>query len=544
MPVNYNNTNISYNTDIDGKTADANGIVVPEDSYRVSESIIGDAAFLTSRLFGGPILMRDEIDPLISTTTASGGRYSIGRTTAQTIATNPTIVSICPGKAVMLPLLNRIGKSGVLHAAIDAATSGSDIDSFIKSGAANTLKNNRVFYRMGSAYNEYINYVNMIARLMAIYIGIGDEEVPYYKVKFKHFDWANYFDRSGQSSGTPLDHDVYGNPIHHADEVIDDSLSWNRDENEALSSGNNDAKDVFTYHGNDIDDNVMGPNHYIHFYTTANTSYDESTSTSTRSSAIASQFEGTFSDTVKDIQFLFGSANNDGVLSDISALFGSVGLPGGVDDFAKVAANYLKGGRIIFPDMVDDTTYNRGISLSMRFTAPAGDRMSIFLYCLLPLAHVMAFSYPKQVANNMYTYPFLVSCYCKGFFNCDMGVVTSVRIQRGGSDDLSWSADGLATDIEVSMEITPLHSELMISSARHPFLFLHNYGMQEYLGVICGTDMLKDNVRQQIDTVFTIFGNAFVRDKTKNMLRALGDWTMNTKLGFISREVTHFLQLP
>ena len=505
----------------------------------IGQEILNDTAFLTARLFGGPVMMRDEIDPLIRASTEAGGKYSIGRVTAQTIAVNPTIVSLTPGVAKYLPFGNWFGKTSLIADAINGVQglAGRDMLNTLTGGSSLAgIRDNHMFYKFATAYNDYINHVNMIARVMSIYLNIGNEQVPYSNRIFKEMDWAHYYDNE--------DPDAQNSDLKNS--VIDDDeeLSWTSEE-EAYMNQSANAQRVFSYYGNEPEDTIFGPNSYIHFYTNSNTSYDESVSTNTRASSIQSNFEGVFEDTVKDIQFLFGStSNSDGILGDLTSLFtGLVDNVTNLNSLTRAAKNYLKGGRLIFPQMVDGTTYSKSLTLGLRFTSPYGDPISVFMYCLLPLAHIMAFAFPRQIDTNMYTYPFLVSAYSRGYCNIDMGVVTSIRVARGGQDDSSWSADGMATDIEVSLDITPLHSELMISSARHPFQFLSNYGLQEYLGTICGVDMKGDTVNAQLDLLGTIFSNWF-RDIIPNVLRGVQDRVLNSLVGQYAQGITNFLRLP
>ena len=505
---------------------------------KISQNILNDTAFLTARLFGGPVMMRDEIDPLIRATTDEG-KYSIGRTTAQTIAVNPTIISLAPGVAKYLPFGSWFGKTSLVKDAISGVQGVTSRDSLLSTISGSSLagiRDNHMFYKFATAYNDYINHVNLIARILSIYIGIGDETVPYCNTIFKEMDWAHYYDNEDPTAQNSTSN---SNTVDESDE-----LSWDADEEETIGQSNT-AKKVFSYYGNEPEDTIFGANNYIHFYTNSNTSYDESVSTNTRASSIQSMFEGVFEDSVKDIQFLFGGASNeDGIIGDLTSLFtGILDNATNLTGITSAAKNYLKGGRLIFPQMVDGTTYSKSLSVGLRFTSPYGDPISVFMYCLLPLAHIMAFSFPRQIDNNMYTYPFLVSAYSRGYCNIDMGVITSVRVARGGQDDSSWSADGMATDIEVSLDITPLHSELMISSARHPFQFLANYGLQEYLGTICGVDMKGDTVQTQLDLIGTIFKD-WARDIIPNVIRGVQDWALNSTVGQYAQGIMKFIRLP
>ena len=53
---------------------------------------------VTSRIFGGPFIYTDAVDPALNVGAASGGNQVMGRMTAQRIMHDPTIISLCPGK--------------------------------------------------------------------------------------------------------------------------------------------------------------------------------------------------------------------------------------------------------------------------------------------------------------------------------------------------------------------------------------------------------------------------------------------------------------
>ena len=112
--------------------------------------------------------------------------------------------------------------------------------------------------------------------------------------------------------------------------------------------------------------------------------------------------------------------------------------------------------------------------------------------------------------------------------NCEMGIITSFRVQRGGSDDTQWTLGKLATEADVTMDVTPLYSSLMISATSQPFGFFKNDGLQEYLGTICGVNMKGDVGLLKLNIATTLL-RGFVVDIKANVVTAFQQW-LSTKL--------------
>ena len=82
-------------------------------------------------------------------------------------------------------------------------------------------------------------------------------------------------------------------------------------------------------------------------------------------------------------------------------------------------------------------------------------------------------------------------------------------MSRGGSDNTSWTVDSLSTEITARFTITPLYSNMMVTSARNPFLLLNNTAMLEYLGTMCGVDLKANNLSTKIEIAKSLLGNYF-----------------------------------
>ena len=106
--------------------------------------------------------------------------------------------------------------------------------------------------------------------------------------------------------------------------------------------------------------------------------------------------------------------------------------------------------------------------------------------------------------------------------------MSSISLTRGGSDCTSWSSQGLATEWTVNFDITPLYSQLTMPSTDHPFLFLKNDGLVDYLGNLCGFDLKANNLDVKINILKSFIANRFtgipndiqrnISDKVSNMV--------------------------
>ena len=145
----------------------------------------------------------------------------------------------------------------------------------------------------------------------------------------------------------------------------------------------------------------------------------------------------------------------------------------------------------------------------MNFVSPYGDPKAVFLWCIVPICHLLAFALPKQLSDTMYSYPYVLKVNQKGWFNSNLAVMTSINIVRGGNDNTSWSSQGLSTEWTVNFEITPLYSQLTMPSTDHPFLFMKNDGLIDYLGNLCGFDLKANNLDVKIKLLTSFIQNRF-----------------------------------
>lgn len=490
--------------------------------------VLSEAQFMSTRLFGGPIVYTDAVDPQIPI----ANNKPMGRMTAQTIMHNPNIISLCPCKVRYV----KVSKSGnAVHTLITRALANDPVsDEEYLNTAFSTWDTDKLLFTAEPDYNKYMNYVNMIARVMAVMIGIGDRPV-----RLPQSDGTSAQLRASKTYRT-MDWRQYQVGVDVSTDSIDNSVGITADddmtEDEAREAANDitstSAGGLFQSLATDFTKSILKHQGYIHFYAQNSSSYSEDNETSTRQSAIGSQIESLFNgnDYIKDFGFLAGMGSDDtnNLLSQVLNAGGQDLSDNGWGDLIKSAGSYLKGGHMVFPQMVDSSTYGKSISITVKLISPSGDPESVFMNVYLPLAHLMALSLPKQLSANAYTYPFLVKLFSKGWMNCEMGIITSFRVQRGGSDDTQWTLGKLATEADVTMDVTPLYSSLMISATSQPFGFFKNDGLQEYLGTICGVNMKGDVGLLKFNIATTLL-RGFVVDIKANVVTAFQQW-LSTKL--------------
>lgn len=264
---------------------------------------------------------------------------------------------------------------------------------------------------------------------------------------------------------------------------------------------------------------VLTSSNYVQFYSTLDTSISESNSNRTKPSDLASMFsEGEA--IAKEIAFIAGSGGGD-----LSSLYGAI--DSGLDALGGVlqnstgggtistlmsrllsnAGNILKGESMIFPQIYESSDYSKRYSLNVDLVCVYGCKYSYFLNVLVPLFHLMALALPRYGTANTYTAPFLVRAYYPGTFNCNLGIIENLQITKNPDSD-AWTVDGYPSKIKVSVEITDLYSDLMISKAGNVFDFLTNSSLIEFLANTCGINLVYPNLSKRWRAIVNVLGSA------------------------------------
>lgn len=278
------------------------------------------------------------------------------------------------------------------------------------------------FYMFVQNYTLYVEYVNTLCHLFAAFLDIGEKY--YVTNNGKKVKYINYDD------------------------------TWETAESDDGASIRN----------------MYGGGRGIYVYYEPDSSINRTFSNQTK----VSELEGSvnqLSSVSKEWQFVMGAAGiGNGSfgqgLFDFSALQSNLsGALGRL--FANASegiTTILTGNRMDMPDIYDDSTNEGQINMRIKLVSPYGDRESIFLYVLRPLARLLAFSVPRQLGPNSYTSPFIVQAFSKGQFNVQLGIVDTLSVEKCGNGGESYSVNNIPTELEVSLTISDLYDFVSLSN--------------------------------------------------------------------------------
>ena len=401
----------------------------------------------------------------------------LGRVMGQTYYSNPTILSICPGKVKMFPqLFNKKARDNAFNTIYEAARGagdGSVVQKILGDKDSDIL--NGPLYEFSQDTQDYAKRLNLLCRTCAILLGIGDDKMPYTSTPLRSFDYAYWSIRKKYSPSTGKQQNVFTD---------------------------------FWAGGIQAAANAVGDENYIHFLVSnENTSISEGVTTDVEASFLENIVSSTNS-IANQLSYFSGVGFNnqmDAKANIDNALNGIIGEAG----WTKLVDNVLSGGKLKIPKIVGDTNFSQSISCSLKFLSPYGNPKAVFLWCIVPVCHLYALALPKQLSDSMYSYPYIIKVFQKGWFNSNLAVISSINLVRGGNDDTSWSSAGLATEWTVNFEITPLYSQLTMPSTDHPLLFIKNDGLIDYLGNLCGFDLKANNLNVKAKLLTSFIKNKF-----------------------------------
>jgi hypothetical protein len=371
------------------------------------------------------------------------------------------IVTLMPGKMLFLPNYSKSKKKIFASVMTDGSDNAKNVLADLTEEGAGSR-----YYDFTGDYTAYMNYVNLMCRVAAVYLGIEDLTAPDGKSKYKTYDWKNYQTEENY--------------------VVPESTK----DNKILRVAKNFFEQV-------KDDVTVGQRCYVNFYIDPNTSVNESISNTTQ----ASQLEGAFDSLegiVKEADMLMKTVGGTGVQEFFdTAESAVVDLANGVTlglfkNILGLGEEVLHGSNLIYPEIWTESDYSKSFSVQINLASPYGSKEAIYLNILVPMFHLLCLALPRQTTENSYNAPFLIRGYSQGWFSIDMGMVESISIDKG--PEQSWNVEGLPTQAKVTLSIKELYGNLMMSSSTKPSYFFANQGLIDYLGVACGVDMSIPNI--------------------------------------------------
>ena len=255
----------------------------------------------------------------------------------------------------------------------------------------------------------------------------------------------------------------------------------------------------------ELEQAFYGKYSYVEFYVNPTSSFRESASNSTRESMLKSQIESA-EEYAKELQFLSGQSKvANSVWTGVTDATNSLGekLSSNSNNiFSKLvssASQVISGSNVAFPELWSESDFGKTIDFTIDFISPYGTKEAIYLNCLVPLCHLLALTLPKNTTPNTYTSPFLVKTFAPGIVSCEIGIIDSLEIEKGGEG--YWSIEGLPTKISCTVRVKELYSTLSMNKTTQYTKFFKNTALMNYLAVTCGVDISRPQLLLKVETM-------------------------------------------
>lgn len=428
---------------------------VVDNSYIYNTTYINASKLLstnTSGIFGMPYQFMHTVDRRIDNTTHT---KALGRKYTEKIFTRMPLLFLTPGKASFLKEFNDTDTANIATALASLAKGSSEGD------ISSILSGNGKYYSFDFAYAEYYNYVNSACNAVAQFLGLGNQKITIgaYSGKLKNFKWEK---------------------IH--------------------------SKDFKIY---------FSGKETVPFYLDSDTSISEEFTNELSDSSLASTVNDA-SAQVREYAYILGAsgvsnnANAQAAVTDLQSALMNSGMGGSmIKNLSNGLGTVISGGKIIFPKMWSDSDFSRSYSLKLKFRSPDHDTLSIYLNIIVPYLHLVCMAAPHESGVNGLESPFMVKGFYKGFFNCNMGMITGLSCEKG--DEAQWNDDGLPTTMDVTVTLTDLYSNMTISDAykgkNSAAKFVQNTNMLDYLAMMSGLNINKPELSRSISLYTVLMSN-------------------------------------
>lgn len=453
----------------------------------------------STRMFGLPHQLIAHNDPRISQTS------NLGRMFTETFILDAPVIYLKPGITNYLPGMDDETKKGLTQVFLSMA-GGVDVKEKLANEIGTLLNEGDMrYFEFKQDYARYISQVNLLCRMGAVFLGIQDTVVPWLKsgnATYGNYDWR-YYEFNPDNNKGPLTTTETGTKLGALSAFAEDVIS-------KINSTAEDKK-------------------YIPFYIDANASFSEDASNSTTSSVLT-QFTDSLSEASRELQFVSGYSGTDiaGVVNDTTASIDDV-----VNDVVKgdgaiakllkrLSSNthqLLSGSNFLSPEVWGGSDYSKNYSFSISLSTPYGTKESWYLNIFVPLMHILAMALPVQTSANTYASPFLIRAFAPGWFSCDMGFITSIGLDKGGSGD-AWTTSGLPNEIKVSITVKDLYSNLSLPDNYSFKDFFNNDGLINFLMVNCGVNIMHTGLDDKIAVITNLFTNS-IKDAVKETVSGI-----------------------
>ena len=416
-------------------------------------------------IFGIPYQFMPHVDPRINLNTLGRGEYltdysSLGREYGHHIAQDMPILFISPGLPAFATNFSNEDKSLIGNVMTNVASG-------LGGGEATT---NDLLTKQGKYYSfqyevpQYYQYCNPACRIASAYMNVSDKYI---------------------------------------DDTRIESLNWMNYTTTTLSGMFKDLGDITSYTS-------------IPFYIESDTQISESFSNDVTDSSLTGIVDSV-SDLGREAMFVLGYGNSalnagidwlsktdnpDAVRQYIVDKFGNMANGNGfISNVISNLTSVATGGRLIFPKIWSDSGFGRSYDVTIKLRSPDMDNFSIYCNIIAPFLHLLCLVLPRQIQDNPNGFysPFIVRAIYKGFFNVDMGIISSMSVSKG--DTGLWNADGIPCSIDVNLTITDLYENISMTgttATNWAYDTLDNTCFMDYIANLCGINIYLPEVARTL----------------------------------------------
>ncbi len=393
-------------------------------------------------------------------------------------------------------------------------------------------------YRMdGSTYKDtQVSTIKKLKSWALMKIVGGIEKVP--ATAFQVAGWLEGFGKELKSEVLSTVSDAYNaaNYIFDFNKASESSISDDTSEDTVTETSTEQGSEINeTDQGSSVGSDTNGgvveslidynnieellcQRNFIQFYIDPTTSNVSEQMTNSVGESKFESIQSSFSDLAKEVGFLMQSGGvdssteaiaqyiNEGFDALSDALAGSSTLTNVFSTILGTFNNSLKGESVVFPKIWQRNEFSKSYTVKIKLRSVYGHRESYYLDVMVPLMHILAMALPKQTTSNAYGSPFIHKMYYPGVFSCNMGIITSLDIDKHQGDG-SWTIDGFPNEVDVTMQISDLYADLPITSGNDPDLFANNDSLLAYLGTLCGIDYTAPDIATRQSAYLTASRN-------------------------------------
>lgn len=369
-------------------------------------------------------------------------------------------------------------------------------------GAATGLTDAKRLYIFFNQYEIYIQYVRLEIITMASYLGILDYPVPTGRGSatepISSVDWETYTTNGHRSVSVS---NIIENGVSTITNKIQQGIK-KFENNNIISEEKTLNEDAWNSNAKSLADEYAdiagGSPAIVQFM--IQPSYATETFSNTTTKSLLQQKADTYTQAGKEVAWISNTGGNtsfvnqvssivDGAANTVQTALDEMNADPVVSMFGSSALGMIRGltgERMIFPEIFDNSSFEKGASYTINLSSPAGDPYSFFMNIGLPLCYLIPAVAPRTSSANAYRMPFMCQAYVTGQAAIPMGIVSGLSIRRGQSGAMS--KDGLPLDVECQISIHDLYSVMAVSSISDPAQFLSNESMIEYIASFTNID--------------------------------------------------------